>query len=161
VSLSSLDHLKEKYREAGRDALIPMLQDLQLYQGYLAEESLREVSRMLDLPLSKIYGVASFYNQFRFQPIGRHHLLVCRGTACHVKSSVALLHALRHELKVEPGQTTRDGLFTLDTVACIGACGLAPVICVNGEFHAKMTPEKAVALIATLRSNHDESKRAG
>jgi NADH-quinone oxidoreductase E subunit len=160
VSVLALDHIKEKYREARRDALIPILQDLQMYQGYLSEESLREVSRMLDLPLSKIYGVASFYNQFRFQPIGRHHVLVCRGTACHVKGSVTLLQALRHELKVEPGQTTRDGLFTLDVVACIGACGLAPVICINGEFHAKMTPEKAVALIATLRSNHDVAQPA-
>ena len=161
MGLSSVELIKEKYREAKRDALIPILQDLQAYQGYLEEESLREVSRMLKLPLSKIYGVATFYNQFRFHPIGKYHVLVCRGTACHVKDSAKLLHALRHELKVEPGQTTRDGIFTLDVVACIGACGLAPVMCINGEFHAKLTPEKAVAIIATLRSEYDKQKQAG
>lgn len=151
---STLDTIKTKYQGAQRDALIPMLQEIQQAQGYLSEESIRDVGRLLKLPLSKIYGVASFYNQFRFAPIGKYHLLICRGTACHVKGSVALLHALQHELKIEPGQTTRDGLFTLDVVACIGACGLAPVVCVNGEFHAKMTPEKVAALISTLRSEN-------
>jgi NADH-quinone oxidoreductase subunit E len=156
VSTATMESIKTKYRDAKRDALIPILQDLQAEEGYLAEESIREVSRMLALPLSKIYGVASFYNQFRFQPIGKYHVVICRGTACHVKGSVALLRSLRHELKIEPGQTTRDGRFTLDTVACIGACGLAPVVCVNGEFHAKMTPDKVAALISTLRSENEK-----
>lgn len=161
MTVASLDVIREKYREAKRDALIPILQDLQSYEGYLSEKSLKEVSRMLGLPLSKIYGVASFYNQFRFQPVGQYHVLVCRGTACHVKGSSKLLQTLRHELKVEPGQTTRDGLFTLDVVACIGACGLAPVMCVNGEFHAKLTPEQAIEIITNLRRNHDKQKQAG
>lgn len=151
-----MEKIKIKYRDAKRDALIPILQELQEEQGYLAEDSMREVSAMLKLPLSKVYGVASFYNQFRFQPIGKYHILICRGTACHVKGSVALLHSLRNELKIEPGQTTRDGLFTLDVVACIGACGLAPVVCVNGEFHAKMTPDRVSALISNLRSNNEK-----
>jgi len=136
--------------------LIPILQELQAEEGYLAEEALQDVSRLLRLPISKVYGVASFYNQFRFNPIGRYHILICRGTACHVKGSVALLQVLRHALKIDPGQTTRDGFFTLDVVACIGACGLAPVVCVNGEFHAKMTPDKVTALIASLRSAHEK-----
>lgn len=156
MSTATMENIRTKYRDAKRDALIPILQDLQAAEGYLAEESIREVSRMLALPLSKIYGVASFYNQFRFQPIGKYHVVICRGTACHVKGSVALLHSLRHELKIEPGQTTRDGLFTLDVVACIGACGLAPVVCVNGEFHAKMTPDRVAALISTLRSENEK-----
>ena len=136
--------------------MIPILQELQAEEGYLAEEALQDVSRLLRLPISKVYGVASFYNQFRFNPIGRYHILICRGTACHVKGSVALLQVLRHALKIDPGQTTRDGFFTLDVVACIGACGLAPVVCVNGEFHAKMTPDKVTALIASLRSAHEK-----
>jgi NADH-quinone oxidoreductase subunit E len=155
-----MDVIRQKYRDAGREALIPILQDLQAYEGYLAEDSLKDVGAMLKLPMSKIYGVASFYNQFRFQPIGRYHVLVCRGTACHVKGSVKLLHAVQHDLKVDPGQTTRDGLFTLDVVACIGACGLAPVMCINGEFHAKLTPEGAVEIIGKLRSQHDDKKKA-
>ncbi len=147
-----IDEVKSKHRDARRDALIPILQELQEKEGCLEEASLKEVSLLLNLPMSKIYGVASFYNQFRFQAVGKFHVVICRGTACHVKGSVALLRALRQALKIEPGETTRDGMFTLDVVACIGGCGLAPVVSVNGEFHAKMTPEKAVELIATLRS---------
>lgn len=161
TTTKSMDMIRDKYNGAKRDALIPILQDLQMYEGYLAENTLKEVSQMLGLPMSKIYGVASFYNQFRFQPVGKYHLLVCRGTACHVKGSAKILRAVQNELKVEPGQTTRDGLFTLDTVACIGACGLAPVLCINGEFHAKMTPEKAVELLTTIRRNNDKQKQAG
>ncbi len=155
MSTATMEKIKSKHPDAGRDSLIPILQELQDEQGYLAEESLQEVSRMLKLPMSKVYGVASFYNQFRFHPIGKYHFVVCRGTACHVKKSLALLQVVKQALKIEPGQTTRDGLFTLDQVACIGACGLAPVVCVNGEFHAKMTPEKITALIATLRSANE------
>jgi len=152
VNRTVIDEVKSKHRDARRDALIPILQELQEKEGCLEEASLKEVSLLLNLPMSKIYGVASFYNQFRFQAVGKFHVVICRGTACHVKGSVALLRALRQALKIEPGETTRDGMFTLDVVACIGGCGLAPVVSVNGEFHAKMTPEKAVELIATLRS---------
>lgn len=131
-----LESFLERHRGAGREHLIPILQDVQEQQGYLSREAVQAVGRALNLPASKIYGVATFYNQFRFQPLGRYHVLVCRGTACHVKGSLAVLNALCRELKVAPGETTRDGLFSLEVVACIGACGLAPVISVAGEFHA-------------------------
>lgn len=146
----------EKYPGAERDALIPVLQDIQEAFGYLPRESIEVVSRKMGIAASKVYGVASFYNQFRFQPIGKNHILVCRGTACHVKGSEKVLRALEKELKITSGQTTRDNLFTLDVVACIGACGLAPVISINGEFYAAMTPEKALDLIAEIRKNHDD-----
>ncbi len=152
MNISFINELKSRYCDSGRDALIPILQEIQEEEGCLEEGTLREVGLFLNLPVSKIYGVASFYNQFRFQPVGKYHLVICRGTACHVKGSSALLHTISSELKIEPGQTTRDGLFTLDVVACIGACGLAPVVSVNGEFHAKMTAEKTIELIANLRS---------
>lgn len=152
MNTAVMEEIKTKYRDAKRDALIPILQEIQEKEGCLGEASLKAVSRLLKLPMSKVYGVASFYNQFRFQAVGKFHVVVCRGTACHVKGSVALLRTLRQELKIDPGQTTRDGLFSLDVVACIGACGLAPVVSVNGEFHAKMTQEKTVELIANLRS---------
>lgn len=147
--------IEEKYTGAKRDALIPILQDLQDKKGFLSKELLIDVSKTLGIPLSKIYGVASFYNQFRFHPLGKYHIQICRGTACHVKGSVKLLDILTTELKIKTGETTRDKLFTLDVVACIGACGLAPVICINGEFHAGMTPERTTALIKELRSNHE------
>lgn len=136
---------------AGRDALIPILQEVQEAQGYLSREAVLIVSRHLRLPASKIYGVATFYNQFRFEPLGRYHIQVCRGTACHVKGSLELLETLQKELGIKPGKTSRDGLFSLETVACLGACGLAPVVCVNGEFHAAATPESARRTVADLR----------
>lgn len=133
--------IMQKYPKAGRDALIPILQEIQDKQGFLSREAVVTVGKELGLPASKIYGVATFYNQFRFTPQGRYHIQVCRGTACHVKGSLAVLDALKRELKVEAGETTRDGLFSLEVVACIGACGLAPVINIDGNFHANLTTQ--------------------
>lgn len=143
-----LDEILGEFPGARRDQLIPILQAVQDRCGYLSKDAMIRVGRHLELPTSKVYGVATFYNQFRFQPIGKHHCQVCRGTACHVKGSAAVLDALRQQLKIEPGQTTRDGLFSLEVVACIGACGLAPVIAVGGEFHADMTPDAVRKLVA-------------
>lgn len=137
----------ENYPDAGRDALIPVLQAIQDKQGFLSREAVVEVGKALNLPVSKIYGVATFYNQFRFTPQGKYHIQVCRGTACHVKGSAAVLDALKRELKVDSGETTRDGLFSLEVVACIGACGLAPVINIDGNFHANLTSQKIPAVI--------------
>lgn len=129
------------YPNAGRDSLIPILQEIQEKQGFLSREAVVVVGKILHLPVSKIYGVATFYNQFRFAPQGRFHIQICRGTACHVKGSAAVLDSLKRELKVEAGETTRDGLFSLEVVACIGACGLAPVINIDGNFHANLTTQ--------------------
>ena len=129
------------YAGAGRDSLIPILQEIQETQGFLSREAVIEVGKYLNLPTSKIYGVATFYNQFRFNPQGKYHIQVCRGTACHVKGSAAVLDSLKRELKIDSGETTRDGLFSLEVVACIGACGLAPVINIDGNFHANLTTQ--------------------
>ena len=149
---ASFDEVFDRYPEAKRDALIPILQEIQERQGYLSREAVVEVGKRLGLPTSKIFGVATFYNQFRFQPQGRFHIQVCRGTACHVKGSAAVLDALKRELNVEAGQTTRDGLFSLEVVACIGACGLAPVISVNGEFHAGVTTQMIAKIVKQYRA---------
>ena len=148
---ADIDPILDKYPNAGRDALIPILQEIQEAHGYLSKEAVLRVGERLRLPASKIYGVATFYNQFRFQPVGRFHIQVCRGTACHVKGSAGLLDALKRELKVDAGQTTRDGMFSLEVVACIGACGLAPVICVNGEFHAKLAVDGVKGVLDEYR----------
>ncbi len=158
METKSIKTIKDNYSGADRDMLIPILQDVQEVEGFLSKEALQEVGELLDLPISKIYGVASFYNQFRFTPIGKYYVQVCRGTACHVKGSLKVLDAFKQELGVSEGETTKDGLFTLEVVACIGACGLAPVITVNGEFYAKMTPERASELINELRSKNDAEK---
>ncbi len=95
--------------------------------------------------------MATFYNQFRFQPLGKYHIQLCRGTACHVKGSANVLSAFQRELDIEAGQTSRDGFFSLEVVACIGACGLAPVISINGEFHAEVTSDKVKKILREYR----------
>ena len=141
----------KKYPNAKRDALIPLLQAVQEAQGFLSREAVLRIGKHLNLPASKIYGVATFYNQFRFSAIGKNHIQVCRGTACHVRGSLAVLETILSELGVKAGETTRDGQFSVEVVACIGACGLAPVITINGEFFAGMTSDSTRELLATYR----------
>ena len=145
-----------RYPDAKRDSLIPILQEVQGSTGFLSPEAVIEIGKHLDLPASKIYGVATFYNQFRFHAAGKYHVQVCRGTACHVKGSADLLAALERDLGVEAGKTTRDGLFSLEVVACIGACGLAPVGAVNGEFHAGVAPEGIKDILDSYRRREEE-----
>ncbi len=140
------------YQNASRDSLIPILQDVQNEFGFLSRESVLEIGKHLRLPASKIYGVATFYNQFRFQPTGRFHIMICRGTACHVKGSAAVLAALEKELNIKAGETSEDGLFSIEVVACIGACGLAPVLSINGEIYAGMDEDKVKAVLETYRT---------
>jgi NADH-quinone oxidoreductase subunit E len=151
-----IEPILARYENAKRDALIPLLQEVQQQHGYLSREAVLKIGKHLKLPASKIYGVATFYNQFRFQPQGKNHIQVCRGTACHVKGSAAVLDAIKRELKIEAGQTTRDGQFSLEVVACIGACGLAPVICINGEFHAGVTTQKVSKILENYRKKSEK-----
>lgn len=151
VAVDAVQAVLDTYTGAGREMLIPILQEVQEAVGYLSPESVKAVSGRLGLPTSKIYGVATFYNQFRFQAQGTYHIQVCRGTACHVKGSAAALEALQRELSIQPGETTRDGLFSLEVVACVGACGLAPVISVNGECYGGVTPDKAKEIVESYR----------
>ena len=136
---------------AKRDSLIAILQEIQEATGFLSAEAVTRTGQHLHLPASKVYGVATFYNQFRFEAPGKYHFMVCRGTACHVKGSLKGLETVQKYLKLLPGQTTRDGLFSLEVVACMGACGLAPVVNVNGEFYAKVTPRKLASIIQECR----------
>ncbi len=137
--------------DAGRDHLIPILQEIQEAEGYLSQASITRVGQSLDMPSSKIFGVATFYNMFRFQAKGKHHVMVCRGTACHVKGSGRSLDMVTKALKIQPGETTRDGLFSLEVVACMGACGLAPVVNINGQFYAKVSPMKLQRILDECR----------
>ncbi len=141
----------KQYPDAGRDKLIPILQDIQAVDGFLSREAVLEVGKHLNLPASKIFGVATFYNQFTFEPKGKYHIQVCRGTACHVKGSATVLEHLCREANCQSGKASADGLFSIEVVACIGACGLAPVISINGEFYAGMTAEKVKKVIAEYR----------
>ena len=144
-----------------RSSLIPILQDLQSRDGYLSRRGICEVADYLGLPESKVYGVATFYNQFTLIPPGKHQIQICRGTACHVKGSFDLLESLELLLGIHPGETTRDGLFSLQTVACLGACSIAPVITLDGEFHGRLDKEKLEALVNALRARESGTEGAG
>jgi NADH-quinone oxidoreductase subunit E len=154
-SLSDVEIL-DKYPPDDASQLIPILQEIQEQEGYLSEEHLFKVARHTSLPVSRIYGVATFYNQFRLKPLGKHVIRVCRGTACHVKGSLDLLTTLENELGVKAGSTTRDGRFTVETVACIGACSIAPVIAIDGEFHGGLTVKSLQKLLAAYENQTTE-----
>ncbi len=136
---------------ARREHLIPVLQAVQAREGYLSRESICRVADHLGLPESKVYGVATFYNQFKLNPPGRYTIEVCRGTACHVKGSAGLVETLKREIGIDVGETTADGLFSLNTVACLGACSIAPVMTVNGKFHGRLNDKKLRKIISSLR----------
>ncbi|MBN1651154.1 MAG: NADH-quinone oxidoreductase subunit NuoE [Bacteroidales bacterium] len=144
-------NILDKYANADRDSLIPILQEIQDNEGWLSEEALTSIGNHLNMPVSKVYGVATFYNQFRFQPQGQYHIQVCRGTACHVLGSATVLDEIKKKLKIEVGETTKDGLFSLEIVACIGTCGLAPVININGNFHAGVTVQSLDEIIESYK----------
>lgn len=131
--------------------LIPMLQKVQKAKGYLPESVLCEIARMTGLPAARVFGVATFYAQFRLQPVGKHIIKVCRGTACHVSSSDVILADIERLLQVGPGGTTKDRLFTLETVACFGCCALAPVVVVNERVYGLMSPAKTRDLLEGIR----------
>ncbi|MGM0666700.1 MAG: NADH-quinone oxidoreductase subunit NuoE [Bacteroidota bacterium] len=124
------------------DELIPVLQAVQGEYGYLSEEAMEEIARFTGIPQSRVYGVATFYSQFRFTPVGETHVCVCRGTACHVRGSGKILENIESLMGIRSGEVTDDLKYSLDTLACIGACGLAPCVVVNDKVHAKMTPNK-------------------
>jgi len=156
---ADIERVLEKHAGAGRDHLIPMLQEVQERCGYISKLAVSRIGDHLDLAPSKVYGVATFYNQFRFQPKGKYHFMVCRGTACHVKGSLKVLDMIRNMLDLEPGETTRDRLFSLEVVACMGACGLSPVVNLNGEFYAKVTPKKLASIIKECREEENENEQ--
>ncbi|MDU4962033.1 MAG: NADH-quinone oxidoreductase subunit NuoE [Sporomusaceae bacterium] len=145
--LTQLDEILAKY-QGGKGALIPVLQEAQHAYGYLSKDVVEHLAKALDIPVSQVYGVITFYSQFHLNPRGRNIIRVCQGTACHVRGGKAILKALEDQLKVAAGSTTPDLKFTLETVACIGACGLAPVLMVNDDTHGRLTPEAIPDILA-------------
>ncbi|HOM98159.1 MAG: NADH-quinone oxidoreductase subunit NuoE [Acetomicrobium sp.] len=152
VALSTVD-VVEKAKEivtpwkGQRGGLIPILQEMQKEFGYLPEEALLTVSKELKIPKAEVYGVATFYAQFHLKPRGRHVIRVCRGTACHVRGSLQILEKVKQMLGIEENETTDDLRFTLEPVACLGACGLAPVMMVDEDTHGRLTPDKIKTIL--------------
>lgn len=135
-----------KYR-GNKGALIPVLQEVQSELGYLSPDSLKAIAEGLAIPLSQVYGVATFYTQFRLKPIGRHLVRVCHGTACHVGGAEKVSAAIEAGLGIKDGETTADGKFTVESVACLGCCSLAPVMMVDNETFGRLTPESAIKAV--------------
>lgn len=165
--LPDADHSREevatpRYEEILRDRenqshlLTEVLQDVQQAHGYISEEAMRAVSEWLAVPLIEVYRVASFYKAFALTPRGRHLITVCMGTACHVRGAPRMLDEVLGQLGVKPGETTDDGLFTVECVNCLGACALGPVVVLDGVYYDHMTPGKLRRLIQSAREAEEK-----
>jgi len=141
-----LEKVFAEYR-GKKGALIPVLQKAQDIYGYLPIEVLKDISRSLQIPVSKIYGVVTFYAQFHLKPRGRNIIRVCLGTACHVRGGSKISEAVTKAVGIKDGETTEDLRYTFESVACLGACGLAPVMMVNDETHGRLTPDMVKGLL--------------
>ena len=126
---------------------VALLQDIQNTYRYLPREALEIAAKQLDIPMSQLYSMATFYKSFNLQPRGVHDVHVCTGTACHVRGALRILDRLSQVLGIAPGETTKDGTYTLETVNCVGACALGPLVTIDGQYHGQLTPVKAEKLL--------------
>jgi NADH:ubiquinone oxidoreductase subunit E len=150
MNVGTLDTLIGKYRYDD-SSLIAILQDIQREERYLPPDVMRNLSERLDVPLTRIYGIATFYKAFSLHPKGRHVCSVCTGTACHVRGAPRLLDRLERDLKVKNGGTTKDGRFTVQTVNCVGACALGPVVVIGEDYHGKLTAAKLEKIVKSYK----------
>lgn len=153
VSAQEIQNFKAVLAEKGKDkgALIYLLQSAQELFGYIPVDVIEDISEVTGVPAADIYGVITFYSQFRMQPMGKHVIRICEGTACHVNGAKGILTTLETELKIKVNDTTEDGMFTLLSVACIGCCSLAPVIMIDDETYGSLTPDKTSQIIKKYR----------
>jgi len=150
--MDKIDELIQKYLDED-GSIIGLLQDICQEYRYLPEETLHRVAAATDVPLSRLYGLATFYKSFRLDPIGKHHVCVCVGTACHVNGAEKIVDCLCKELNIEPGGTTDDRQVTIETVNCLGACALGPLVVIDGEYHGKVDQAKARKLLKQCKED--------
>ena len=144
--MKKLDRIIENFNKRG-GSLIGLLQDVSESFGYLPEKVLVETAEKLNVPLSHLYSLATFYTSFRLEPMGEHHCSICVGTACHVKGAPGVVETIERELQIKAGETTKDGKFTVETVNCLGACALGPLVVIDNNYYGKLDQRKAVKLI--------------
>ena len=147
ISLEKADEIIDRY-DAEKESLIQVLQDITSEYNWLPEPCLRRVTQRLNVPLSEVFEVATFYKAFRLEPRGKHLVHVCLGTACHVRGAPQILNKIERTLNIKTGRTSEDLMFTLETVNCLGACALGPVVVIDGEYHGQMTQAKVEKLLA-------------
>ena len=145
-----MEELFNEYKPI-KDNLIQMLNEIQEHYGYVSMDAQKQLSEFLGIPMAEIYGVVTFYSRFSLKPKGKYNISVCLGTACFVKGSQKIMDRLLERLKIEPGETTPDGKFSIEETRCVGACGLAPVFTVNGEVYGKATPDLMKKVIAEYK----------
>ncbi len=150
IDVILLEPLLTKY-QGKKGSLIPLLQGAQEIFGYIPREAFEKISKVSGIQLSDMYGVATFYSQFRLNPVGKNIIKVCHGTACHVQNADAISDAIKEALNVKDGETTEDRLFTLESVACLGCCSLAPVMMIGDEAYGKLTGASAVKIIKDIK----------
>lgn len=160
VDLQRMSEIIDEY-QGQSGSLVTILQKAQEVYGYLPLEVLKYIARELGVKPAQVYGVATFYTQFRLKPVGKYVILLCQGTACHVNSSQRIEETLCRELKIKAGETTTDKMFTLTNVACLGCCSLAPVMMINGQAYGHLTPEKAVQIIREIGAEAKETVEGG
>lgn len=154
--LSLLNPLISKYKNR-KGNMIPLLQGAQNIYGFIPKQAFEKLSQDTGLSLSEMYGVATFYAQFRMKPVGKHIIKVCHGTACHVQNANVISEAIQDALKVKDTETTEDGLFTLESVACLGCCSLAPVMMIGDHTFGKLTGKEAVKIIKEIRIKESQA----
>ena len=141
-----------------KGSLIAILQETQEAYGYLPMDVMEHIAERTGTPLATIVGVATFYAQFRLEPVGKYLIMLCQGTACHVNGSELISSAITDELGIEDGQTTEDGMFSLEHVACLGCCSLSPVMMINGKTYGRLTPDKAKKVLRSLAAEGGEAQ---
>jgi NADH-quinone oxidoreductase subunit E len=160
LDLNLLKDILDEYRDQA-GSLVTVLQKAQDIYGYLPLTVLRHIAEEMNVKPAQVYGVATFYTQFRLTPVGKYVILLCQGTACHVNGSERIETALCQELKIKPGETTPDKLFTLTNVACLGCCSLAPVMMINGQAYGPLTPDKAVSIVKDIYASEQQASEGG
>jgi len=153
--MRKIEDILRQYRAGSHENLIPILQEVQAEEGYLSENAIVQIGRFLEMSTTKIYGLATFYDRFRFIPSGRVHLRICNGTTCFINGSEAVINAIRDNLGIEPGLTTRDGRFSYELTACMGGCNEGPILSVGDNYSVHVKPEAIPEMITKLKALAD------
>jgi NADH:ubiquinone oxidoreductase subunit E len=153
--MSNIDDILSRYREGSHESLIPILQDVQELEGYLSESAIVRIGSFLRMSTTKIYGLATFYDTFRFFPAGRVHLRICNGTTCFINGSSAIISIIKETMGIDAGQTTRDGRFSYELTACQGGCNEGPLISIGGTYHTHVRPEDIPEMVTKLKALAD------
>lgn len=154
--MPEIEKILDQYPFVQRDNLIPILQDIQDNFGFISEQAIVKVGKYLKMPTSKIYGLATFYNQFRFTPKARYHIKICCGTSCHVNANIIIIREIEKLLGIGNGESTKDNQFSFETTSCMGACGMGPVMAVNNKFYTHLTIKKANEIIRSYQQQAEE-----